>query len=189
MKTGFIKKATGKEKETSAIVSDGKSYFLLNAFADNLTRVVVKFEKTAESTFQLGAIDDCYSMFAEIGSCDEDANCEVAYCKSRYTNAAKAMREPGEHELELSYAAKYDDGKLLMIPKCKFSIKNKTALFGICGDDGVECDEKQAGTKLLSCKIFSNDKLIREYVPAEDESGTKCLLEKVGSFVIYQQVK
>ena len=187
MKTGFIKKATGKEKVTSAIVSDGKSYFLLNMFADSLTRVVVKFEKTTGSTFQLGAIDNSYQVFAEIGSDDEDAICEVAYCKSRYANAAKAMREPGEHELELSYAAKYDDGKLLMVPKSKFSISYELALLGINDNREVKCDEKQAGTKLLSCKIFSGDKLIRDYVPSEDENGTKCLLEKVGSFVIYPQ--
>ena len=185
MKTGFIKKATGKEKEISAIVSDGKSCFLLNMFADNLTRVVVKFEKTTESTFQLGAIDNSYSVFAKIGSCDEDASCEVAYCKSKYANATKTMRESGEHELELSYAAKYDNGKLLMVPKSKFSISYELALLGINDNGEVECDKKQAGTKLLSCKIFSGSYLVRDYVPAEDENGTACLLEKVGNVVIY----
>lgn len=189
MRREFIRKATGKEKEFAAYESDGRSFFLLNVLADNLTRVVVKFEKTIESTFCLGASSNGYQMLAKVGSTCEGACCEVAYCKSRYENAAKAMRAPGEHELELSYAAKFDEGKLLMIPKDNFSMTCELALFGINNNGEVECDEKQAGTKLLSCNIFSGSQLIREYVPGEDEFGTKCLLERTGSFVIYPQPK
>ena len=185
MKREFIKRATGKEKELASIEADGKSFFLLNALADSTTKIVVKFEKTADSTFEVGTIDSKNSVYAKVG----DKQCEVAFGDKRYANATEKAVAAGEHEIELSYNTKADDGKLLMIPKRKFSIKNEIALLGISGDDGVDCDEKQVSTKLLSCKIFSGDKLIREYVPVEDESGVKCLLEKVGSFVIYPQAK
>lgn len=59
-----------------------------------------------------------------------------------------------------------------------------TYIFARCRDNTPIC---HSNLKLYSCKIWDNEELVRDFIPAKNENGVVCLYDKVNKEFYYNQ--
>lgn len=97
------------------------------------------------------------------------------------------------HPLTLNYAQRlaYDFNKNVLTvggATATFSTTTFNAtvpLYILAVNTNGEIDERRPSGKLYSCRIYDNGTLVRDYIPAYDESGVVCLYDSVAKQYVY----
>ena len=162
-----------RHKEVEYIQSSGTQYIDTKFVPDNNTRVVIDAEIITPGTASLfgarvSATNSNYALMQLSTYIRSDYNTEY----SQQWSTSVTNRRVYDKNKETTTI----DGSSQSYTNATFKCPSNMYLFATNENGTVKF---QISAKVYSCKIYDNDKLVRDYVPVIDNSGNAGLFDKV----------